>query len=343
MLQGHCFDAFIRPDLRKGMGYMYSQFVGGMPPALFLFLTGVTLAFLLDSTERKNLPWRQRFLTALNRSGYLFLLAFAFRFQLFLFALSWDWKGLLHVDILNCMGFAIGMMSIMTFVRTRQRVWLAAVLGLGIAFASPLVRGVGSGWPLIVREYVVPTHTAFGFFPWGCFLVFGVSMGSLIRLVKEEGTSKLMQWSAVAGAATLILCQFFARIPSTLYPKPEFWLDSPLQILNKLGVLLLLVSAAFLWTRFGVPHGWSWVRQFGTTSLLVYWVHIEIVYGHATHTLHNALNVPQTILAAICIILLMLILSTIKTHWRQIRAVFDELGWTVWPKGIPKTQRASAD
>ena len=55
MLQGHVFDSFMKNDLRPGGAFVYSQFVGGMPPAIFLFLTGVTLAFLMDSTERKGL------------------------------------------------------------------------------------------------------------------------------------------------------------------------------------------------------------------------------------------------------------------------------------------------
>ena len=55
MLQGHAFDSFLKSDLRAGGAFIYSQFVGGMPPAIFLFLTGVTLAFLMDSTERKGL------------------------------------------------------------------------------------------------------------------------------------------------------------------------------------------------------------------------------------------------------------------------------------------------
>ena len=54
MLQGHVFDSFLRPDLRPGGAYVLSQFVGGMPPAIFLFLTGVTLSFLMDSSERKG-------------------------------------------------------------------------------------------------------------------------------------------------------------------------------------------------------------------------------------------------------------------------------------------------
>ena len=86
MLQGHVFHSFLRNDLRQDGPYMLSQFVGGMPPAIFLFLTGVTLAFLMDSTERKGLRPGERVSTAFRRSGYLFLLAFAFRLQMWLFS-----------------------------------------------------------------------------------------------------------------------------------------------------------------------------------------------------------------------------------------------------------------
>ena len=111
MLQGHVFHSFLRNDLREGGAYMTSQFVGGMPPAIFLFLTGVTLAFLMDSSERKGLTPRQRVWAAFRRSGYLFGLAFAFRIQLFIFGFPADWKDIFRVDVLNCMGFSIAVLS----------------------------------------------------------------------------------------------------------------------------------------------------------------------------------------------------------------------------------------
>src|SRR5436309_15726021 len=86
MLQGHVFDSFLKNDLRPGGAFVYSQFVGGMPPAIFLFLTGITLAFLMDSSERKGLAPAARVRSSLVRAGYLFLLAFAFRLQLWLFS-----------------------------------------------------------------------------------------------------------------------------------------------------------------------------------------------------------------------------------------------------------------
>jgi len=50
-------------------------------------------------------------------------------------------------------------------------------------------------------------------------------------------------------------------------------------IVVKLGVVMLVLSVAFLWTEYGLGTSWSWVRQLGITSLLVYWVHVELVYG----------------------------------------------------------------
>src|SRR5580700_3325012 len=114
MLQGHVFQSFLRDDLREGGPYVMSQFAGGMPPAVFLFLLGVTFAFLMDSQEKKNVEPRARWLGACKRSGYLFAVAFLFRLQLWLFALGQNpWTDLFRVDILNCMGFALLVLSVM--------------------------------------------------------------------------------------------------------------------------------------------------------------------------------------------------------------------------------------
>src|SRR5215813_5405322 len=140
MLNGHVWHSFLKPELKTTGAYTLTQFIGGMPPALFLFLTGVTLAFLMDSTERKGLsPWR-RVYEALLRSRYLFLLAFAFRLQAWLFAgMPTPWTAMLRVDVLNCMGFSVAVLSLMALFTTRERIRLCAAVGLAIAFLSPVI------------------------------------------------------------------------------------------------------------------------------------------------------------------------------------------------------------
>jgi uncharacterized membrane protein len=333
MLQGHCFDAFTKPSLRQSGPYTLSQFVGGMPPAIFLFLTGVTLSFLMDSSERKGVGPTGRVITAFSRSGYLFFLAFAFRLQLFVFSFPADWHDLFRVDILNCMGFAIAVMSVMALFKTAERVRLCAVLGLAIALAAPLVSQLDLPklhW--MVRSYIVPDYRYFSFFPWAAFLAFGMSAGSAIRAVPQEATERVMQWVALVGGSLILICQYCANLPYNIYPKSEFWLNSPAQVLTKLGVTLLILSFAFLWTRYGASEGWSWIRQFGTTSLLVYWVHIELVYGRWLWFLKNNLTVLQTVISAIAIIGLMLALSTAKAYRQRIVSWVEGMGWSFWPK-----------
>jgi uncharacterized membrane protein len=333
MLQGHVFHSFLRPELREGGAYLLSQFVGGMPPAIFLFLTGVTLAFLMDSTERKGLTPRERVSTAFRRSGYLFLLAFAFRLQLWLFAWPAPWTDLLRVDILNCMGLAIAAMSVLALLRTAERVRWCAVAGLAIALAAPVISQMGwPGVPSLVRNYIVPDSNSFSFFPWAAYLAFGMSAGSIIRTIPAEATGRAMRWAALAGGVLILVSQYAASVPYSIYAKSEFWLNSPAQVLTKQGVTLLLLAGAFLWTRYGSKGGWSWVRQLGITSLLVYWVHIELVYGRWLWFFKNGLTVPEAMLTALSVILLMVAISTIKTYRERVAMALAEMGWWFTPK-----------
>jgi hypothetical protein len=286
----------------------------------------------MDSTEKKGLSSGQRVFAAFRRSGYLFALAFAFRLQLWLLGQPAPWTDMLRVDVLNAMGFSIAVFSVMAFFRTAERVRLCAVLGLGIAFAAPLISQLDwSGTPWLIRAYLVPDYHFFGFFPWGAYLAFGMSAGSVIRLLREEYNDRAMQWAALLGGALILGSQYFAGAGYSVYAKSDYWLNSPAQILTKLGVLLLMMSGAFVWTRYGAKPGWSWVRQFGTTSLVVYWVHIELVYGRWMWFFKNNLDVPQTILVAGFVILLMLGISTLKTYRHRIPAMLNELGWSFGP------------
>ena len=54
MIQCHAFNAFARMDVRDGGPYVLSQFVGGMAAPLFLFMAGMTIAFQMESLERRE-------------------------------------------------------------------------------------------------------------------------------------------------------------------------------------------------------------------------------------------------------------------------------------------------
>jgi uncharacterized membrane protein len=335
MLQGHVFQSFLRPGLREGGPYVMSQFAGGMPPAIFLFLLGVTFAFLMDSQERKGLSAVSRWGVAFKRCGYLFAVAFAFRLQLWLFSFGTSpWTDLLRVDILNCMGFALAVFSVMSVFRTVERIRLCAILGVAVAAASPLVSGL-DGMPPLVRNYLVPDHLFFGFFPWAAFVAFGMSAGSILRVLKPEEVAGTMQWFGWGGLAMAFSAYAISGMTPSIYANSDFWLNSPALIFIKTGAILILIAFAWVW-NLQLAQSWSWVRQFGLTSLLVYWVHIELVYGNWSGLLKESLGVGQTVVAAIVTIALMLGLSLLRTNWPMVKEY-------LFPAAPPQQRRVSGD
>ena len=327
MLQGHVFDSFARPDLHGDGPFMLSQFLGGIGPAVFLVLTGITLAFMMDRSERKGLAPLARWATALRRAGYLFSLAFLFRLQLWIFAYPQSsWTNLFKVDILNCMGFAIGLMSVMAVFTTAERVRLCAGLGLAIAAVSPLVSSIDWSWmPPQISAYFVPSFQYFAFFPWASFIAFGLSIGSILRIAKPEDMNRIMQWGTLGALALILSGQYFSNLPYSLYPKSDFWLNSPGLIIIKLGVVMLFIAFSYVWTEYAIGNSWSWIRQFGTTSLLVYWVHIELVYGRWFGSQKQTLSNVACGIAAACLIVLMLGLSVLRTQWPNLKT--SALAW----------------
>jgi uncharacterized membrane protein len=321
MLQGHVFHSFNRTDLRGGGPFTLSQLLGGIGPAIFLVLTGITLAFLMDGRERQGLGALARWKAALRRAGYLFSLAFLFRLQLWLFALPQPWTNLFKVDILNCMGFGIALMSVMAIFTTADRVKLCAGLGAAIAAASPLVSSIDWSWlPQGVSAYFVPNYLYFAFFPWAAFIAFGISIGSALRLAKSEHMNRLMQWGTVLGFGLILGGQYFSNVPYSIYPKSEFWLNSPGLIVMKLGVVILFLAFAFVWTEYAVGAAFSWLRQLGTTSLLVYWVHIELVYGRWFGAAKENLSNVECAIWSVVVVLAMLGLSMVRTNWSTVRS-----------------------
>jgi hypothetical protein len=326
---------------------MLSQFLGGIGPAVFLFLTGITLAFLIDRRERNGMGPMARWGAALRRALYLFMLAFLFRAQLWLFGYPWsDWHYLFKVDILNLMGFAIAIFSFSALFSTADRVKIGAIMGAAIAVLGPVVSLMDWSWlPPQITAYFVPSYDYFSFFPWASYIAFGLSAGSILRLAGADQVNRIMQWATLSGIVLVLGGQYLGNVGWSVYPKSEFWLNSPSLVAIKLGVLLMIVAMAFLWHEYGLHGKWSIARQMGTTSLVVYWTHIELVYGRTAALLKESLSVAQCVVAAAILIAVMLGLSLLRTHWAEAMRL-----WRIrFPRLAPswaaafEPQRASGD
>ena len=102
-----------------------------------------------------------------------------------------------------------------------------------------------------------------------------------------------------------------------MYPFYDYWHTSPNFFMIRLGLLLLLTVIAYAWCRWGLgQRGFSPLIQLGNTSLLVYWVHIEFVYGRFSILPHRSQNIAGASIGLMTIFLSMLALSLLRTRGR---------------------------
>ena len=179
-----------------------------------------------------------------------------------------------------------------------------------------------------VHNLGAPQPWLFPVFPWTAFAFAGLAFGFLIL---SDSARKLGACAfLLAGAAGLILiygAKFLDSRPWQVYPVYDFWHTSPTFFAIRLGMLLLLVLLAYIWCRWGLGQwGFSPLIQLGKTSLLVYWVHIEFVYGRFSILPHRSQTIAGATRGLITIFLAMLVLSLARTKMKGRFA--DLMTWT---------------
>src|SRR5205814_3748191 len=99
------------------------------------------------------------------------------------------------------------------------------------------------------------------------------------------------------------------------YTVYDFWYTSPSYTALKAGVAALVLAAAYAFDKIPGP---SPLRQLGRTSLLVYWVHLEIVYGMwLAPGAQGRLTIEEATRGVVLLMLAMLALSLLRTRFGE--------------------------
>jgi uncharacterized membrane protein len=323
MIQCHTFNSFVRMDLRDGGPYTYSQFVGGMAAPLFLFMAGMTTAFQMESLARREPVALRRWLISLKRAGYILGIAFLFRLTNYLGSFPHaDPQEIIKVDILNCMGVGMAVFAAAALFDSNNRVRFTLLLGLAIAAAAPVMTHLSwDGAPSLLREYLVPVtgRGQFPFFPCASYLGFGLAAGVMVKRTAEDRFERFMQWSALAGFVLVFAAQYLANLPFSIYSQTSFWSDNPTLVLIRLGVILAIMAGSYVWTESCAGPRWSWMQCMGKNSLMVYWVHVMMVYGGLARPIKRTLSIPAAVLATVLVTALMVALSAAWLRWKAAR------------------------
>jgi len=331
MIEAHTLDAWTRWPDKTGRLYSYGTVLGGFAAPLFLWLAGIGVALSAAALHRRALS-RAGVIEAVARRGLeIFILAFLFRLQAFIVSPGSYPVTLFRVDILNVMGPAIVAAGLVWGLSRRVPILVAAYAGLALACAmvTPLARTWGGvdRLPLWLQWYVRPAgdYTTFTMFPWAGFVFAGAAYGVVIASAKDERTERLAHAVLAAGGAAVVALGFITAARPSIYAQSSFWTSSPTYFAIRVGVLMIGLALLTVVVKAMEGRGLRLVAldRFGRSSLFIYWIHVELVYGYATWPIRQRLPLWGSALAFVVFVMLMygavLLRDRVVEAWRDAR------------------------
>ena len=265
-------------------------------------------------------------------------------------------SDLVRVDVLNTIGLSMMMMGVLcwmvlamvsraglrsagqpqaavpTYSAHSAHGRLALVLAAGgtaliISLLSPPLwttwRPTWLPWPLEsyvdgVHNLGVPQAGLFPVFPWTGFAFAGLAVGFILQSRWARTLETRAFFAMGLGGAVLIeFARWLDRQPRQFYAVEDYWHTSPSFFLIRVGMLLVILYASYAWCRWGAGQwGFSPLIQLGQASLLVYWVHIEFVYGRVSILPKHRMGIGGATGGLVVITLAMLALAYVRTKMK---------------------------
>ncbi len=298
MIEAHTLDSWTRHASRSSAVYGYAVMAAGFAAPLFLWLAGLSIPLAAAAGLRRGLSRRAAAENVVRRGLEIFILAFLFRVQAFLLSPGAHPVTLFRVDILNVMGPAIVAAALvwLAFESTTALAVAFAALATAVTMATPLVRHLEfvNALPRLVQWYIRPAgdNTTFTAFPWIGFVFAGAAVGALIASSAREKKEARLLLTAVGAAGVIVTAGgvYLSSLPS-IYADSSFWTTSPTYFAIRAGVMMTALAALFAVDDLVTTpvRALQMLARFGRSSLFVYWIHVELVYGYASWPLRHRL------------------------------------------------------
>jgi len=293
MVQGHTVDALLADQYRIMDNPIYSIwiFMRGMTAPIFMFSAGTVFTYLFRLVDKPFLQ-NPRTVKGIKRGLLLVFIGYLIRYPTWtVFDFSnvsdYSWNTFLAVDVLQLIGF--GLFALLAFLYFSERFNLSdyivfPTVVLILIIVSPILYGIN--WinylPQFLAGYFYSgTGSLFPLFPWTAYVIAGGVLGSY--LAKHPMVFKTSKFSLTLGSIGLILI-VVSELGDILFNligiKMAFNSANTNLVLFRIGfVLLLNAVVSFISLKAdSIPKLFIIV---GRNTLLIYVVHLVILYGSA--------------------------------------------------------------
>ena len=333
MIEVHVFNAFLLPELRQTGWFNVLNFINGLVAPSFLFVSGFAFQVSSGSKLDEMRKLGKAFWKKIARIFQIIIIGYALHLPFFSLsqivneATTQLIESFLAVDVLQCIGFGLLFLFLTRLLIKSDKTYhyfLIAVIFV-VMLISPFLWKIdfANYIPLVIANYFNKLHgSLFPLFPWVNFLLAGAVFAKYFIDARERNEEeKFVRNIAIAGLAVLLFGHLFL---SGLFP-PIFTsiLPNPIFYLQRQGYIFALFYLCWLIDKkYNIKK--SFVLDASRESLIVYWLHLVIIFGAFLGGKSFADKIGKTMSAfeatgsAIVLIILMIVVAKLW-GWAKIR------------------------
>jgi uncharacterized membrane protein len=337
MIEVHVFNAFLLPELRQAGWFGVLTFINGLVAPSFLFVSGFAFKVSSGSKLDEMRKLGKAFWKKMMRIFQIIIIGYALHLPYYSFSkiinksTPQQLQSFFAVDVLQCIGFGLLFLFLTRLLIKSDKVYhyFLIISLIIVTLISPVL------WKIDFNQYVHPlvgnyfnrlNGSLFPVFPWLNFLLAGGIFAKYFVDARERNEEeKFIKNVTIAGLSVLLFGHLFY---SGLFPKTlTSILPNPIFFLERLGYILVLFYLCLIVDRKTNAKN-SFVMDASRESLLVYWLHLIIIYGvfWSGKSLADKIGMTMNIIEAMgaTILLIALMILTAKL-WGWLKKNYSKL------------------
>gem|GEM_PF-249558 len=331
MIEVHVVNCFLNPLLRTVWWFHIVNFINGLVAPVFIFTAGFSFVYSVMQKSRELIDFSKLFFRRAGRILLIFLVGYLIHIPYFslkniiIYASPAELKSFYSTDVLQCIGSGLLMLLFLRMVIKSDTCYhyIITSIGLLVVFVTPYVWNVDfTRWlPLPIATYFNEMHgSLFPLFPWHGFLFLGASYGIFqLRNTNNNhaiSSNPFIVISFIMSISGIVIMHYLSKNPAyNIKPSAIFFI-------TRYALVIVLLHLCQWYLNVKNNQGGLFI-VIGKESLLVYWLHLQILYRHIFNgkSLEKIVNqkfgIPECFIAFCLLTALMFIVAIIWNTLKQ--------------------------
>ncbi len=326
MIEVHVFNAFLLPELKPAGWFDILTFVNGLVAPAFLFVSGfafqVSSGSKLDDMRKLKSPFWKK----LWRYFSIILIGYALHLPHYSLnkvlnkSTPEQLQSFFAVDVLQCIGVGLLVLFTLRLIIRSDKIfnYTLILLTLFVMFISPFFwkTEFTNYFHHVFANYFNRTNgSLFPIFPWINFILVGAIFAKYFLDAAVKGKEeKFIKGITFTGlvmlfSGHLFYSGLFPDYLTSIIPHPIFFIE-------RLGYVLVFAMLCWYYNNWKRTSS-SFVLDASRESLLIYWLHLVIIYNtllgkqSLANIIGQTLNVWESIAATLILMTLMILAAKI--------------------------------